>query len=167
MTLAEKQQARAKHAKGLVAIGIFKLCKAVFFLALGIGTLHLIHTNIGDLALHIASKLHFDPNNDIMNMLQDRLDLVSGHQLRQVGGLAIIYACVSLTEGVGLLMEKTWAEYLTTILTMCALPWELFELLKKPTYPRAALLVINLMVLAYLLWFLKRQRRIKSEAGIA
>ncbi len=153
-------------AKGLLAIGLFKLSKAVFFFALGMGTLHLVHKNIGELALRVATTLHFDPEGQFVSMLEDKLDLVSGHQLRQMGGLSILYSAVSLIEGVGLLLEKTWAEYLTTILTTCALPWEVFELVKRPSWPRAVLLVINLIVLAYLLWFLKRKRRMRQE-GVA
>ncbi len=159
--MSEPAPAAQHRARGLLAIAIFKLAKAVFFLALGIGALHLVHKNIGDLLLQIATTLHFDPEGQFVGILQDRADLISGHQLRTVSELSILYAMVSLTEGIGLMLEKTWAEYLTLILTICALPWELYELIRRPNYMHAGLLVINLGVLAYLLWFLRWHRRRK------
>jgi uncharacterized membrane protein (DUF2068 family) len=44
-------------------------------------------------------------------------------------------------------------------LTALALPWEVFELFKEFTVPRVTLLIVNLAVLAYLIWLLRRERR--------
>ena len=63
-----------------------------------------------------------------------------------------------LTEGIGLLMEKVWAEYLTLVLTVSFLPWELYELVRRPDWFRVSLLLINLAVLWYLIWLLRRKR---------
>lgn len=151
--------AHGNHSRGLLAIGIFKLAKALFFFALGVGALHMVHRNIGDMLLKLATMLHFDPEGQFIGMLQDKADLISGHQLRQLSMATFGYSAISLTEGIGLMLEKTWAEYLTLTLTVCALPWELYELVRHATYMRLGLLLINLAVLAYLLWFLKRKRR--------
>ncbi len=152
-------EGKAGRARGLLAIAVFKLAKAAFFLALGLGALHLVHKNLGDVLLKIAMLLHRDPEGRFVSMLQDKADLISGRQLRTVSGLSILYACVSLTEGIGLWLEQTWAEYLTLILTTCALPWELFELFKHGNAMRAGLLLVNLAVLAYLLWFIRWHRQ--------
>lgn len=154
----------AHHERGLLAIALFKLSKAVFFSLLGLGALKLIHANLGDVALRVAAALHFDPEGQFVSMLQDKADLVSGHQLREASMLSFGYAAIALTEGIGLWLEKVWAEYLTTILTAGALPFELFEIWRKPTGFRVALLIINLLVLAYLLWFLKRRRAQERES---
>ncbi len=153
------------RARGLLAIGIFKLAKAVFFFGLGIGALHLVHKNIGDVLLRVATILHFDPEGQFVGMLEDKADLISGHQLRTVSELSILYSMVALTEGIGLMMQKTWAEYLTLILTTGALPWELFELFKRPTPIRGGLLLVNLVVLAYLLWFIRWHRKRRSDCS--
>ena len=66
---------------------------------------------------------------------------------------------IALTEGVGLLLEKVWAEYLTLILTISFLPWELYELARRPSWMRLGLLLINLAVLWYLVWLLRTEAR--------
>ena len=58
----------------------------------------------------------------------------------------------------GLLMEKEWAEYLTLGLTVAFLPWELYELARHPDWFRLGLLLINLAVLWYLVWLLRRKK---------
>ena len=75
------------------------------------------------------------------------------------------YSALALTEGVGLLLEKVWAEYLTLILTVSFLPWELYELARKPDWFRLSLLLINLAVLWYLIWLLRRKRLLGAGQG--
>jgi uncharacterized membrane protein (DUF2068 family) len=153
---------KSEHAKGLIAIGIFKLCKATFFFGLGLTALHLVHRNIGEIFLRISTQLHFNPAGEFVGKVEDAIDLISGHQLRQLSLATFGYAGISLTEGIGLMLEKTWAEYLTLTLTICALPWEVYEVARHPTMFRVGVLLTNLVVLAYLLWFLRRKKRRKA-----
>ena len=55
-------------------------------------------------------------------------------------------------------MEKVWAEYLTVGVTASFLPWEMYEIVRRLDWLRVGLLVVNLVVLAYLLWWLRRNR---------
>src|SRR5262245_7183428 len=63
-----------------------------------------------------------------------------GHErIRHVVGLgtgSVAYAGLFLVEGVGLLMRKVWAEYLTIAITASFIPLEIYELARKPTMPR-------------------------------
>jgi uncharacterized membrane protein (DUF2068 family) len=151
------------RARGLLAIGVFKLSKALFFLSVGAGALHLVHKNLGDEFLRIATLLRLDPEGRVFGALQDRADLISGHQLRQISLATFGYAALSTVEGIGLMLEKTWAEYLTLTLTIGALPPDLYEVIRNPNSIRIGLLVINVAVLAYLLWFLRWHRAQKRE----
>ena len=83
-------------------------------------------------------------------------------RLREIGFFTFAYSAITLVEGTGLLLEKVWAEYFTLSLTMMFLPWELYELVRRPTWARLALLLINLAVLAYLLWLLDRKKKTSS-----
>jgi uncharacterized membrane protein (DUF2068 family) len=64
-----------------------------------------------------------------------------------------------MQEGIGLYLEKVWAEYLTLIITASFLPWEIFEVIRKLTYFRVSLLVVNALVLFYLLVLVTRRGR--------
>jgi uncharacterized membrane protein (DUF2068 family) len=84
---------------------------------------------------------------------------VTAHRLRQIGVATFLYAGLRIAEGVGLVLEKLWAEYLTVGVTMAFLPWEVYEIVRRPDWVRVCLLLINLGVLAYLLWWLRRAKR--------
>jgi uncharacterized membrane protein (DUF2068 family) len=150
---------KKRHSRGLLLVGLFKLSKAIFFGAAGIGALKLLHRDVGDLVMRLTSLVPLDPNGHLASVIMDKADLVGNHQLRQVGYSSLAYACVCLVEGVGLLMEKVWAEYVTVVLTVLALPWEIYELVREPSPYRAGLLVLNVMVLLYLLWLIRRMRQ--------
>jgi uncharacterized membrane protein (DUF2068 family) len=150
--------ASGKRDRGLLLIGLFKLAKAIFFFCIGAGALHLLHKDLGDEMLRLAVKLKFDPESRFVALLLDKVDLIDAHRLRQISVATFAYSALALTEGVGLLMEKVWAEYLTLVLTVSFLPWELYELVRRPDWFRLSLLLINLAVLAYLIWLLRRKK---------
>jgi uncharacterized membrane protein (DUF2068 family) len=154
---------KASHDRGLLAIGVFKLAKAIFFFAIGVGAIHLLHKDLEDEVLRLAVKLKFDPESRFVSLLLDKVDLIDAHRLRQISVATFGYSGLALTEGVGLLLEKVWAEYLTLILTISFLPWELYELARRPDWFRLSLLLINLAVLWYLVWLLRRKRLLGAD----
>jgi uncharacterized membrane protein (DUF2068 family) len=154
-----------KHRdSGLLAIGLLKLVEAVFFFLVGMGALHFIHRDLGDAAVRLAERLKMDMDGRVMTWVLDHLDDVTAHRLRQIGIATFFYAGLRVTEGVGLVMEKMWAEYLTVGVTMSFLPWELYEIFRRLDWIRVCLLAVNLLVLAYLLWCLRRNRRATEAA---
>ncbi len=143
--------------RGLLLIGIFKLAKSLFFFCLGIGAFHLMHRDLAEEAMRLAHALRFDPESRVTALLLDKVDLIDQRRLREIGFGTFLYSALALTEGVGLLLEKVWAEYLTLVLTVSFLPWELYELARRPSWFRLSLLLINLAVLWYLVWLLRRR----------
>ena len=125
----------------------------------------LIHRDLGDSALHLAERLRIDPDGRLVAYLLDHLDAITALRLKQIGVATFFYAALRVTEGVGLVMEQVWAEYLTVGVTTAFLPWELYEIARHPDWVRVCLLVANLIVLAYLVWWLGRSRRVETEAA--
>jgi len=154
----QQESQQKKDERGLLLVGLFKLSKAVFFGAVGAGALNLIHKNVGELAMRIIEVLHRDPDGRFAAMLMDKADLIGGHQLRQGALLSFLYAGLCVVEGTGLMLKKGWAEYFTVVLTAGAMPVETYELWQKFDWFRVGLLLINVVVLLYLLWVLKRKR---------
>ncbi len=155
----EAETTHPHHDRGLLAIGIFKLSKSVLFFCLGVGAFKLLHKDLGDVAMRLALILHRDPESRFVTLMMQQVDRIDAHRLREIGFATFAYSALALTEGIGLMKEKVWAEYLTTILTVMFLPWELFELARDPNMMRLGLLLANLVVLAYLLWLLRRKKQ--------
>ncbi len=73
------------------------------------------------------------------------------HQTLLAIGL-VGYALLEGTEGVGLAMRRRWAEYLTVVATGLLIPYEVYELVHRPTLFKFGALLLNVAVVAYLWW---------------
>lgn len=140
----------------IVAIGLFKLCKAIALLVAGIGILRLLHRDVASAVTHWVEQLRLDPDNYYIHRGLARVFRITPKQLKELSVGTFIYAGLYLTEGVGLVMRKHWAEYLTTISTALFIPLEVYEMYQRFTWPRLAFLVINVAIVWYLAARIKR-----------
>jgi uncharacterized membrane protein (DUF2068 family) len=150
---------------GLEAIAIFKLVKGVLLLLVGTGAAKLIHVDVYDLALQWVEVLHVDADNRYIHWLLRKLMFVDERTLRHLSGGTFVYAAIVITEGVGLLRQKVWAEYLTVIATASLIPLEIFEIYKRFTVLRLGVIGINLAVVGYLIFMLRNKNARQIHAS--
>jgi uncharacterized membrane protein (DUF2068 family) len=139
------------HNSWLILIAAFKLAQAALFVAIGVGALRLLHKDAGDVLARLADHLRFNPESRLVNFVLDNASLLNDRLLRRIGAVVFIYAALDLVEGIGLYLEKAWAEYMTLVITGSFLPWEIFEVFRKLTMIRVSLLTVNALVFIYLL----------------
>src|ERR1700744_1868032 len=101
----------------LIAIGVLKLLKAILFVSMGFGIIRLLHKDIADVLYRAVLALRFDPENHIVNVLLEKSALLSPKILKEISAGIFLYAVLDTIEGVGLVLEKAWAEYFTLALT--------------------------------------------------
>ena len=149
---------KPRHNRWLILIAAFKLAQAALFIAVGVSALRLVHHDLPDMLQRLAHHLHFSPESHFVDFILERAAFVNS-----VGLFA--YATLGTVEGIGLYLEKTWAEYMTLGITASFLPWEIFEVIRRLTYIRSALLVVNILVFFYLLKVVtERTRRSNGQA---
>src|SRR5258706_8950669 len=112
-------------------IAAMKLAKAAALIAVAFGLLS--HQWLHDL----------HPNNHYVRDAVARILDMSPHARDVVAIATFGYAALFVVEGVGLMLDKLWAEYMTTLVTMSFIPIELYELIERGSVPKAAVLVIN------------------------
>jgi len=81
---------------------------------------------------------------------------------KKLAGIAFgtfAYAAVFLVEGVGLLLRKTWAEWLTVIVTASFIPFEVVHAVRHTSAGGIAGLVLNIAIVVYLLVRRIRERK--------
>ena len=133
-------------------IGIFRLLKAIVLIAAGFGALKLLNPGM---SLRVREWLEASMPAAGHRWIQPVLAALS-HLTREKVALASValfaYAALFVTEGVGLMLERVWAEYLTIVATASFIPFEIYEIVKKLTAIRVAMLVVNVAILLYLVW---------------
>ncbi len=145
--------------RGLWLIAIFKLAKGLLLLAVGIGVLSLLHKDVAEIAKHWVEVLHADPDNRYIHRLLVKLGLMDDRKLAEISAGTFFYAAMLLTEGIGLMWQKRWAEYLTVIATASFIPLEVYELIKRFTITRTVVIGINVAIVWYLIALLSRERK--------
>jgi len=147
-------------------IAAFKLLKGLALLAVGIAVHMLANKNLVAEAQRWVDMFRVDPHNHYLHLLLEKLTSVDAHKLHALSVGTFIYSALFLTEGVGLFLRKRWAEFLTVISTAGLVPLELYELFHKPTFIRALLLLINLAVVVYLIFEIRRLSHTRSKREV-
>jgi uncharacterized membrane protein (DUF2068 family) len=147
----------------LELIAAYKLLQATLLMAAGFGALKLVHKDVADVLMELVHTLHRDPEGRFIRFLLEKADLVDDHILRRFSLFVFVYAGLGILEGVGLLLEKAWAEYLTAIITASFLPLEIIEISHGVTWIKVGFLVVNLAVLVYLVFHLIRRRMVAGR----
>jgi uncharacterized membrane protein (DUF2068 family) len=153
-----KKSSKRSGSATLLLIALFKLFKGFLLLAVVIGAVRLLHKDIAESLEHWVRVLRVDPENHYIHRLLAKLFAVTPRQLRELSAGTFIYSGLLLTEGVGLLLRKRWAEYFTVITTGLLIPLEVYELARHFTAAKVAVFVINVLIVWYLLARLRRER---------
>ena len=136
----------------LLWIGAFKLFKGLALAVLATGVLSIVHRDVATVVERWVNILRVDPENRHIAALLGKLDLVRDKQLKEIGALTFVYSALFLTEGIGLLRKKRWAEYLTVIATSSFVPLEIYEVSTHFSWWKVILLTAN----GAIVWFLVR-----------
>ena len=134
----------------LILIGLFKLVKALLLIVVGLGAIHFVHKDVADTVTHWVRVLRFDPDNRHIHGFLVRIFRLTPKQLKELSVGTFLYAGLFLTEGLGLLLRKHWAEYFTIITTGLFIPLEVYELVKHFTWIKVGVTVVNVLIVWYL-----------------
>jgi len=151
--------------RGLLLIGVMKLLKAAGLVVLGVGVLSLLHRDAEETIRHWAEFLRVDTHARLVDHALEKVGGISPRTMRRLGVGTLLYAAVFGTEGVGLLLAKPWAEYMTTGVTTSFLPLEVYEFCVHRSAVKAIVIVINIAVVVYLVLEIRR-RRAGSRAAL-
>jgi len=144
-----------KHPRGLMLIAAFKLLKGLALLAVGVAVQVLAHREAIE-AQNWADLFRVDPHNHYLHSLIEKIPDVDPNKLRAISFGTFVYSALFLTEGVGLFLRKRWAEFLTIISTAGLIPLEVYELFHHPTFLKVLLLLVNIAIVAYLIFEIRR-----------
>ncbi len=149
-----------RRIRYLKIIAVFKILKGVLLLSVGISLLFLNSRTrwldaIGDWADDELLLVHSRPALYLLGKLQD---VVAGGQLRVSGLVALFYAAVLFTEGIGVYLQQRWAELLMVFATAALIPFEVHHLCYRPGAVAALVLAVNCFIVWFLYRVLRRER---------
>ena len=84
--------------------------------------------------------------------------------MEEIGLATLLYGTMFLVEGTGLMLMKRWAEYFTVISTAGFLPVEIYEVVVRFRMAKVIVLLVNVLIVFYLVWQLRKTRRAEAVA---
>jgi uncharacterized membrane protein (DUF2068 family) len=147
---------RQAAPRGFLLVAVFKLLKGFVLLAVGVGALRLLHRDFAVEVMRWADIFRVDPNNRYFQRALARLWALNPRRLREFSVGTFFYSGLLLTEGTGLALRKRWAAYFTIISTGCFLPLEVYEVVRRLSWPRVIVLILNIAVVIYLIVEVRR-----------
>ena len=135
-------------------IGAFKLVKALALVAFAVSLMDPAWRH--ELRV-LVRAVGVDPDHRLADVIAKLRDMGEAHR-RDIGLAVLAYAALFTVEGVGLIMRKLWAEYVTIVITTSFIPLEIYEMIEKGSVLKGFVIAINVAAVVYLLWRLHRDK---------
>jgi uncharacterized membrane protein (DUF2068 family) len=120
------------------------------------------HSDLRRIAEEAQRQLDLNAGTSLWQRGFDHVLALFGSHPNSIAVAAIAYGLLEVTEAIGLIMRRRWAEYLVLLATVAFLPLEVDELVRRPSLLKTLTLIVNVAIAVYLVWrkqlFLARDR---------
>jgi uncharacterized membrane protein (DUF2068 family) len=167
--IVEHARAAEQHRRvtALRAVASLELAKGAVVLLLGFGAVSLVHKDAWDAAEALLRFLHVNPDHHhYAQVFLNLADNVTDAKLWAMAGGAAAYSIVRFVEAYGLWRARTWAEWFALISGALYVPFEAYELARRPNPIHLAVLLINLGIVFYML-YLRLAARTEETINVA
>jgi uncharacterized membrane protein (DUF2068 family) len=154
-----------QRVRYLKLIALFKITKGALLFLLGFSLLFLNarDTWMEKISDWVDAEILLGHSKVVIFLLNKLQDVLAGEQLRATGFLALFYCGVLFTEGIGVYLQKRWAELLMIFATGALIPLEVRHLWHRPSVAALVILLVN----CFIVWFLYRVlKREKTEVQV-
>jgi len=156
-TLTRARSRKHQSEAMLLLIALFKLLKGILLVIVAIGALRMLHKDVSAMVMHWIDVLRVDPDNRFIHRIIERSFGIHAKQLKEISAGTFFYSGILLTEGIGLLMRKHWAEWFTVISTGVFIPLEVYEMYRRFTWIRLLVMLVNIGIVWYLVRRIRRR----------
>jgi uncharacterized membrane protein (DUF2068 family) len=154
---------RGKPLRDKIILRLIAVNRALHFVGLGLLGIAILlfsanRADLRDVVLRVIADVTGESanggaaNGHGLTHRIDELFSLRSSRLHLFAAIALTYALVEGLEAVGLWYAKRWAEYLTLIVTASLLPVEVYELSEHATPFKILAFILNIAVVAYLLY---------------
>ena len=147
---ASTDKRKPPRSLGIRVIASYKLAKTIGLILVAIAAFHLDRSQNFERLVHWLEQLSLSDSNGLRWKLVEKLQSMGPSKFVAIGLVALGYAAVFATEGIGLWLQKYWAEWFTVFATGSLVPLEIYEIAKRFGWLKLAALVANIAVVVYL-----------------
>jgi len=138
--------------RGVRAVALFEAAKGSIVLLAGFGLLALLHRDLQAIAEHLVELSHLNPAHHYPTIFIEAMSKMNDSRIMAFAAFAGVYATVRFIEAYGLWRLRAWAEWFAIVSGSIYVPIEIYEVAKHVTWLRVAVLIVNLFIVAYLVY---------------
>ncbi len=143
---------RAEHHRRLHALRTVALMEFAKGLAALAAAISLYWVDPSDVVDAFLDFLHISPDHHFAQMLLHSADILSNASMWTVILVACVYSSLRFAEAVGLWRARPWAEWIALVSGALYIPFEVVKLAHQINLLHAAILIINLAIVAYMFY---------------
>ncbi|HEV2998622.1 MAG TPA: DUF2127 domain-containing protein [Solirubrobacteraceae bacterium] len=131
--------------------------RAIVLVVVGVALLSHPHENWASDITRGARELGLDPSGNAIRRIVEDVSRIGASRYAFFGTVALAYGALEGAEAYGLWRRRRWAEWLTVIATSLLFVPEIWELTRSTTLLKLGAIVANVLIVAYLIWRLRRE----------
>lgn len=150
-------------SRAVRTVALVEAAKGALVLTVGFGLLSLVHRNIEQFAERLIEHAHLNPASHYPHIFLDMASKVTDTRLSLLAAGAAAYSAARFVEAYGLWHARRWAEWFAALSGALYVPFEVAGLLRGVTWLGAGALLVNLAIVAVMLYAVFLQNRARSE----
>ena len=141
-----------EHIKGVRTVATFEFTKGIVVVLAGLGVFSMRHNDIWGVTESFLHFFHLHPHHHhLVGVFVALMHRVGDVRLWKVATVAAIYVTLRFVEAYGLWFVRPWAEWLAFASGAIYIPFEAYDLLRRPGAIRLLIIVINVAIVLYML----------------
>jgi uncharacterized membrane protein (DUF2068 family) len=141
------------HIKGVRTVATLEFTKGIVVVLAGLGAFSMRHKDVWGVAESFLDFLNVSPHHHhrFFGVFVALVHRVSDVRLWKIAVVAAIYVTLRFIEAYGLWHIRPWAEWLAFASGAVYIPFEAADLLRRSTWFRWLVIVVNLGIVLYML----------------
>ena len=150
---------KPRHNGWMRVIAVYKGAKTIGLILVAIAAFRLNSSQNFDHLVHWLEQLSLSDSNGLRWKLVDKLQSMGPSKFVAIGLVALAYAAIFATEGIGLWLQKYWAEWFTVFATGSLVPFEIYEAVHRFSTFKLVALLANIAIVIYLVCVAVQSRK--------
>ena len=153
---------KPQHNVWMRVIALYKAAKTIGLILVAIAAFHLERSQNFEHLVHWLEQLSLSDSNGLRWKLVEKLQSMGPSKFVAIGLVALAYAAIFATEGIGLWLQKYWAEWFTVAATGSLIPLEIYEAVHRFSGFKLVALIANIAIVVYLVRVALQSRKSRS-----
>ena len=139
------------HIKGVRTVATIEFVKGMIVVLAGLGVFSMRHRDIWGVAESFLEFFHANPYHHYVGVFISLVYKISDVRVWKIATVAAVYVILRFVEAFGLWYTQAWAEWIALISGATYIPFEAADMLRHPSWFAAAVILVNVVIVLYML----------------